>query len=449
MSDTNNIYAEIKAPQLSDAKYGDNLDSQFNAINSNFTKIGSSAFTRGDKGDSVNAYRLDITDKVKDTYKDDYKKGIIAQAIYMGLDQDGLGPIPISKDAKIEVSVIINDIENPILKSFWSLYVAGKTPWSTSKNLLSVVENILIDIMPFFYIDKNFYSENLNLPNDKKDKTGIYTFENISPRDGLRILFTQNPISQSIYYNTNKETWCWALGSNQTDIPIYKQTDIPIYKQTYDDKILIPWGDDKDTYHAMYVYKGSDEGTRKNSLAISPYRKNKNDQWEAIKWESTDEDSTWPELNLDNYYLVHANRVLANSGYFRTLSSQRFYTEDIISTGNIKAEGNIIVKNGQILNNSGSIESRAIWGDIIGSKKINITKKDDGTEGSLEVAGYTTLGEVTIEGSLEVNSESYFNAIVNFCNCNIRLLNGPSRAVKGTYNASTNTLDFDISNIYN
>ena len=442
MSDTNNIYAEIKAPQLSDAKYGDNLDSQFNAINSNFTKIGSSAFIRGDKGDSVRAYNLIIKKGIPTT--DDAVEGTLTYAIYKGLEDMGLFSI---ENTQIPVQVIVDEGNITYIneiKSNWEKSKKDESFWTNSDTgIPSTLEGNWYNIIPFFYLDQKIYSENGILDTNHKDLTGMYTFKRAAyvPGKGTQIQFDQNPISQSIYYDTNKETWCWALGSNKTDIPIYKQT--------YDDKILIPWGDDKDTYHAMYVYKGIDEGTRENSLSISPYRKNKNDQWEAVKWHTTDETSTWPELNLDNYYLVHANRVSASSGYFGTLSSQRFYTEDIISTGNITAEGNIIVENGQILNNSGSIESRAIWGDIIGSKKINITKKDDGTEGSLEVAGYTTLSEVTIEGSLKVNNESYFNSIVNFYGCNIRLLNGPGRAVKGTYNASTNTLDFDISNIYN
>ena len=379
MSDTNNIYAEIKAPQLSDAKYGDNLDSQFNNINSNFTKIGSSAFTRGDKGDSVNAYRLEITDKIKETYKEDYKKGIIAQAIYMGLDQDGLGLVPISGDTKIEVSVIINDIENLELKNFWSLYVSGLAPWSRITNLLSSFENILIDIMPFFYIDKNFYSETSNIPKNAIDKTGIYTFKEISSRTELRILFTQNPISQSIYYDTNKETWCWALGSNQTKIPIYKQT--------YDDKILIPWGDDKDTYHAMYVYKGTDEGTRKDSLAISPYRKDEKGQWKAIHWNTSDESSTWPELNLDNYYLVHANKFRAPSAYITSITSSSIWGDtvranniDINKTkngegGNLKVEGKMTV-NGDIANNTGGITSYTVYGDIMNCKRLSVGSEE-------------------------------------------------------------------------
>lgn len=420
MSDTNNTYTEIKVPQLTDSKYGENLEAQFNNINSNFTKLGSGAFTKGDKGDSVNAYRLDITDKVKETYKDDYKKGIIAQAIYMGLDQDGLGPMPISKDTKIEVSVIINDIENSILKSFWSLYVADQTPWSASKNLLSAVENILIDIMPFFYIDKNFYSENLNLPKDKKDKTGIYTFENISARPELRILFTQNRIQQSIYYDNSKGTWCWSLGDNETGIPIYKQT--------IDNQLLVPWGKDN-TYHALYNTTGMDysDTGRPNSLAISPCKQNPDGTWSVIDLPTYPGEPTnpknYPELKLDGYYLVHCRRLEGFEGYLEKLSSHKFNTNTITISktnatdgnitvgGNITANGDIIVNTGTIRNNEGSIQSRNIWGDNVRCNLIEV--KAGGTVNITENAtlniNKNAILKVDGNGALNVNGRINFN----------------------------------------
>lgn len=423
MSDTNNIYTTITAPQLTDTKYGENLDTQFNNINSNFTKLGSGAFTKGDKGDSTKAYRLEITDKVKEAYKDDYKKGIIAQAIYMGLDQDGLGPIPISKDTKIEVSVIINDIENPILKSFWSSYVKGDTSWEKSKNYLSDLQNILIDIIPFFYIDKKFYSENLNMPKGEKDKTGIYTFNKLFNRDGLIITFTQNNIQQSIYYDNSKETWCWALGDNETGIPIYQRI--------IDDKLLIPWGKDN-TYHALYNTTGKDEAGdgvgRLNSLAISPCKQNPDGTWHVINlpgWPNEpDNPKTYPELKLDGYYLVHCRRLVGFTGYFNILSASRVDTSNITTKnitisktndtdgnitikGNITADGDINVKNGKILNNSGSIESHAIWGDRVRGKTVEVAP--DGTLNVNKTATLNVNGKSTFNGNADFNGETTFN----------------------------------------
>lgn len=217
MSDTNNIYTTITAPQLTDTKYGENLDTQFNNINSNFTKLGSGAFTKGDKGDSTKAYRLSITTDSRDIYdKNHYIEGILAQAIYVGLKRllpENAFNYPIGSEPEINVTVIVNRVDNEdILKEFWTRYKNKRLPWEGSVVCHDHFKSNLIEVMSFFYIDKKFYSENLNIPKGEKDKTGIYTFNELSDRDGLIITFTQNNIQQSIYYDTNKETWCWALG---------------------------------------------------------------------------------------------------------------------------------------------------------------------------------------------------------------------------------------------
>lgn len=389
MSDTNNIYTTITAPQLTDTKYGENLDTQFNNINSNFTKLGSGAFTKGDKGDSTKAYRLEITDKVKEVYKDDYKKGIIAQAVYMGLDQDGLGPIPISKDTKIEVSVIINDIENPILKGFWSLYVEGKTSWEKSKIYLSDLQNILIDIMPFFYIDKKFYSENSNIPKGEKDKTGIYTFNKLFNRDGLIIIFTQNNIQQSIYYDNSKETWCWALGNNETGIPIYK------------DRILKPYGKDLSVHHCYYMSKVEHaEGTSEYTLHISPYNGN------------TSVTDLTCQIYLDDYHSVHASRFISTSSWSNEMRSNMIVVvkkEDDNDglTGNILAERNITAK-----------------GDLTG----------DNVRGNLiEVKPGGTLN-INKNATLKVDGKSTFNDDVNVANSNFNINDDSTLTIEGICN---------------
>lgn len=401
MSDTNNIYAEIKAPQLSDAKYGDNLDSQFNNINSNFTKIGSSAFTRGDKGDSVRAYNLIIKEGIPTT--DDAVEGTLAYAIYKGLEDLGLFSI---KGTQIPVQVIVDEGNIPYIndiKSNWEEFKNDESFWINSDTgIPSTLQGNWYNIIPFFYLDQKIYSENSILDSEHKDLTGVYTFKESAYviGKGTQIQFTQNPISQSIYYDTNKETWCWSLGSNKTQIPIYKQI--------VDDKILIPWGDDKETYHAMYVYEGKDEGTRKNSLKISPYRKNKDDQWEAIKWDSTDEASTWPELNLDNYYLVHGYRFVASTGYFMVLYGKS------LSFNSITA--NDLTVNGK-LTNAGTncrIVSSNIWGDAVRSDLI----------------------EVSAKGKLNINGQS-----------NIRIVTGQGQYADGYYDKNSEKFIIDISNI--
>lgn len=393
MSDTNNIYTTITAPQLTDTKYGENLDTQFNNINSNFTKLGSGAFTKGDKGDCTKAYRLEITDKVKEAYKDDYKKGIIAQAIYMGLDQDGLGPIPISKDTKIEVSVIINDIENPILKGFWSLYVEGKTSWEKSKIYLSDLQNILIDIIPFFYIDKKFYSENLNMPKGEKDKTGIYTFNKLFNRDGLIIIFTQNNIQQSIYYDNSKETWCWALGNNETGIPIYP---------TYKDRILKPYGKDLSVHHCYYMSKVEHaEGTSEYTLHISPYNGN------------TSVTDLTCQIYLDDYHSVHARRFISTSSWATDMRSNMITAvkkkdDNAGLTGNILAERNITAK--------GDLTGDNVRGNLIEVKSggtVNITENatlNINKNATLKVDGKSTFNDITINGKTTFNGNTYMTS---------------------------------------
>ena len=409
MSDTNNIYTTITAPQLTDTKYGENLDTQFNNINNNFTKLGSGAFTKGNKGDSTRAYRLSITTDSRNIYDEaHYIEGILAQAIYEGLKRllpENAFNHTIGSEPEINVTVIVNRVDNEdILKEFWVTYKGNKqsTPWESSLICYDHFKSNLIEVMPFFYIDKKFYSENLNIPKGEKDKTGIYTFNELSDRGGLVITFIQNNIQQSIYYDNSKETWCWALGDNETGIPIYQQT--------INDQLLVPWGKDN-TYHAIYNTTGRDEADkdigRPNSLAISPCKQNPDGTWYVINlpgWpvEPTNP-KTYPELKLDGYYLVHCRRLIGFTGYFDQLSTVRVDTSNITISktndtngnitieGNITANGNINVKKGKILNNSGGIESHTIWGDEVRGKKV----------------------EVSSDGTLNVNGKSTFNDDVN------------------------------------
>lgn len=427
MSDTNNIYTTITAPQLTDTKYGENLDTQFNNINSNFTKLGSGAFTKGDKGDSTKAYRLSITTDSRDIYdKNHYIEGILAQAIYVGLKRllpENAFNYPIGSEPEINVTVIVNRVDNEdILKEFWTRYKNKRLPWEGSVVCHDHFKSNLIEVMPFFYIDKKFYSENLNIPKGEKDKTGIYTFNELSDRDGLIITFTQNNIQQSIYYDTNKETWCWALGNNETGIPIYQKT--------IDDKLLVPWGKDN-TYHALYNTKGNDEGDsdvgRPNSLAISPCKQNPDGTWYAINlpgWPNEpDNPKTYPELKLDGYYLVHCRKLVGFTGYFTKLSSSicnlgNINTENITvsktntTNGNITIGGNLIVKAGKILNNSGSIESHAIWGDEVRGKTVEVAS--DGTLNVNKTATLNVNGKSTFNGNADFNGNATFKGNATF-----------------------------------
>lgn len=443
MSDTNNIYTTITAPQLTDTKYGENLDTQFNNINNNFIKLGSGAFTKGNKGDSTRAYRLSITTDSRNIYDEaHYIEGILAQAIYEGLKRllpENAFNYTIGSEPEINVTVIVNRVDNEdILKEFWVTYKGNKqsTPWESSLMCYDHFKSNLIEVMPFFYIDKKFYSENLNIPKGEKDKTGIYTFNELSDRDGLIITFIQNNIQQSIYYDNSKETWCWALGDNETGIPIYQQT--------INDQLLVPWGKDN-TYHAIYNTTGKDEADpnvgRPNSLAISPCKQNPDGTWYVINlpgWpvEPTNP-KTYPELKLDGYYLVHCRRLVGFTGYFDLLSTVRANASNITTRnitisktndtngnitieGNITADGNINVKNGKILNNSGGIESHTIWGDEVRGKKVEVS-----SGGTLNVNKTATLN---------VHGESTFNGDVTVATSNFNINNDSTLTIKGDFN---------------
>ena len=341
MSDTNNIYTTITAPQLTDTKYGENLDTQFNNINSNFTKLGSGAFTKGNKGDSTRAYRLSITTDSRNIYDEaHYIEGILAQAIYVGLKRllpENAFNYPIGSEPEINVTVIVNRVDNEdILKEFWVTYKGNKqsTPWESSLICYDHFKSNLIEVIPFFYIDKKFYYENLNIPKGEKDKTGIYTFNELSDRDGLIITFIQNNIQQSIYYDNSKETWCWALGDNETGISIYP---------TYKDRILTPYGKDLSVHHCYYMSKVEHaEGTSEYTLHISPYNGN-----------ISVTDLTC-QIYLDNYHSVHARRFISTSSWAADMRGNMItvvkkkgdnagLTGNILAEGNITAKGNLIV----------------------------------------------------------------------------------------------------------
>lgn len=346
MSDTNNIYTTITVPQLTDTKYGENLDTQFNNINNNFTKLGSGAFTKGNKGDSTRAYRLSITTDSRNIYDEaHYIEGILAQAIYEGLKRllpENAFNYPIGSEPEINVTVIVNRVDNEyILKEFWVTYKGNKqsTPWGSSLMCYDHFKSNLIEVMPFFYIDKKFYSENLNIPKGEKDKTGIYTFNELSDRDGLVITFIQNNIQQSIYYDNSKETWCWALGDNETGIPIYP---------TYKDRILKPYGKDLSVHHCYYMSKVEHaEGTSEYTLHISPYNGN------------TSVTDLTCQIYLDKYHSVHARRFISTSSWASDMRSNMIVVvkkegDNAGLTGNILAEGNITAKGNLIVHGKGT-----------------------------------------------------------------------------------------------
>ena len=188
MSDLDNkiLVKKIVAPALNSSKYGENIEKQFDLINTNFQTLASSDFFKGAQGRGLRLIGVSINDN---------------------------GVFKFTEDLDMYDDSILNgDLKNSIIDAFVS-FSKDNSEWYYNKNYTLYIEEtgdasqlIVHNIYPIIYVNSGSDQETSN--NEYLDFTYVNNKLTLKPTNNF----------PSLYYNVAKNKYCWIINGQKTDI---------------------------------------------------------------------------------------------------------------------------------------------------------------------------------------------------------------------------------------
>lgn len=188
MSDLDNkiLVKKIVAPALNSSKYGENIEKQFDLINTNFQTLASSDFFKGAQGKGLRLIGVSINDN---------------------------GVFKFTEDLDMYDDSILNgDLKNSIIDAFVS-FSKDNPEWYYNKNYTLYIEEtgdasqlIVHNIYPIIYVNSSSDQETSN--NEYLDFTYVNNKLTLKPTNNF----------PSLYYNVAKNKYCWIINGQKTDI---------------------------------------------------------------------------------------------------------------------------------------------------------------------------------------------------------------------------------------
>ena len=188
MSDLDNkiLVKKIVAPALNSSKYGENIEKQFDLINTNFQTLASSDFFKGAQGKGLRLIEVSINDN---------------------------GVFKFTEDLDMYDDSILNgDLKNSIIDAFVS-FSKDNPEWYYNKNYTLYIEEtgdasqlIAHNIYPIIYVNSSSDQETSN--NEYLDFTYVNNKLTLKPTNNF----------PSLYYNVAKNKYCWIINGQKTDI---------------------------------------------------------------------------------------------------------------------------------------------------------------------------------------------------------------------------------------
>ena len=223
----------IKAPNLLNANFGANVKQQFDNINSNFQKLSNYDFTKGEPGENIMLYQIDMNNP-----KNSFDKSVInnlklSLRNYANNQNDAWDSVnkawsgiadKFTNNVQVNLFGENGENKNDILSSDFKdrklQLIIQKQPGTKDEDLTNL--NI-ISSLPFVFLDKRFHHKGLsdtiieinnlnsNIFDDAVDLSCVCYAES----DGVFKLVNTFP---TLYYDEIVGDFCWRWQGNETGI---------------------------------------------------------------------------------------------------------------------------------------------------------------------------------------------------------------------------------------
>lgn len=223
----------IKAPNLLNANFGANVKQQFDNINSNFQKLSNYDFTKGEPGENIMLYQIDMNNP-----KNSFDKSIInnlklSLRNYANNQNDAWDSVnkawsgiadKFTNNVQVNLFGENGENKNDILSSDFKdrklQLIIQKQPGTKDEDLTNL--NI-ISSLPFVFLDKRFHHKGLsdtiieinNLNSDIFDDAVDLSCVCYAESNGVFKLVNTFP---TLYYDEIVGDFCWRWQGNETGI---------------------------------------------------------------------------------------------------------------------------------------------------------------------------------------------------------------------------------------
>ena len=339
MSDLDNkiLVKKIVAPALNSSKYGENIEKQFDLINTNFQTLASSDFFKGAQGKGLRLIGVSINDN---------------------------GVFKFTEDLDMyDDSILNDDLKNSIIDAFVS-FSKDNPEWYYNKNYTLYIEEtgdasqlIVHNIYPIIYVNSNSDQETSN--NEYLDFTYVNNKLTLKPTNNF----------PSLYYNVAKNKYCWIINGQKTDIEAQGEPgrdgengpglDFDIIEvetnPSHDNFYKI-----KRVYWSKYNNMQDFDVTPLNSDNVIEYK--------------SDQDSDWVNGGRDAWLSANSDRTFIVSGSVtETVDSNKEVSKNVIwlcklikkNTGVLIENANSIIKSTEVGGVGGEIVTYSASGDIV------------------------------------------------------------------------------------
>lgn len=338
MSDLDNkiLVKKIVAPALNSSKYGENIEKQFDLINTNFQTLASSDFFKGAQGKGLRLIGVSINDN---------------------------GVFKFTEDLDMYDDSILNgDLKNSIIDAFVS-FSKDNPEWYYNKNYTLYIEEtgdasqlIVHNIYPIIYVNSNSDQETSN--NEYLDFAYVNNKLTLKPTNNF----------PSLYYNVAKNKYCWIINGQKTDIEAQGEPgrdgengpglDFDIIEvetnPSHDNFYKI-----KRVYWSKYNNMQDFDVTPLNSDNVIEYK--------------SDQDSDWVNGGRDAWLSANSDRTFIVSGSVTETVDNKEVSKNVIwlcklikkNTGVLIENANSIIKSTEVGGVGGEITTYSTSGDIV------------------------------------------------------------------------------------
>lgn len=213
MSDT--VFTDVTTIGLNSSNYGEEINKRFETIDHNFSLIDKMEYWKGAPGDSINVYECEFSSpESPDANTSVYDGGFIytesGDRVTKGLLYEMI------------VNAITYGIPEYGLKK---IYEGSTVNWYDNfdkmNKILLICQNIkgkdiVVSSMPYSYIDARF--TNIDWEH-KDDYANAYDVSSYLGWDASSNSIVKLNQGQTLYYNSEIETFCWVINGTKTNIP--------------------------------------------------------------------------------------------------------------------------------------------------------------------------------------------------------------------------------------